>query len=97
MEAIGRRARLLAAALGWDVRRLLAWSLCHCVLEAYRSWSGLPLPVTAEASAGSTSGEGPSRIVLQPERAGAVPEALRVADGLIQLLKEQHHTEGKRG
>ncbi|MDF2934704.1 MAG: AraC family transcriptional regulator [Paenibacillaceae bacterium] len=94
VEAIGRKARLLADALGWDVRRLLAWSLCHCVLAAYRSWNGPQQLMPANASAGSAE---ESVTDFRPEGAEAVQEAFRIASGLIRLLKEHHHIEGKRG
>lgn len=95
-EAIGRRAKLLAEALGWDVRRLLAWSLSHNVLHAYRSWSGTPGIVPAEVSS-AVSAAGVAAANTLPEENEALQQALRIAGGLIQLLKEHHHIEGKRG
>ncbi len=94
-ETIGRRAKLLAEALGWDVRRLLAWSLCHCVLHAYRSLGGTRVIIPAEETAGSASGTAAASIL--PEEDAAPRRALRIAGGLFRLLKEHHHIEGKRG
>lgn len=94
---IGRRARLMAQALDWDVRRLLAWSLCHCVLAACRSWSEAHINERAETSAVSAAGGLKSRAVPRSEGHEAFQETLRMADGLVRLLKEHQHIEGKRG
>lgn len=66
-EVLHLRAGCLAEQLGWDLRRLLAWCVCHCVLAACRSHA-----------------EGQ----VHDSAASAIRQPLRLADGLLRLLRE---------